>query len=144
MLLRHSRKLVCLRLTESVTVVQGNHHGQRGSNEEPIRAAQTGVYISLDDYGFKASFGVKRLTDIDKQPVENSDIQVKNARLSGPITLLEDVLYGSEPLFCQVQAVRLNDRILGELLCTLNFSPSRDTTHLFPRAVIECRLVVLA
>jgi hypothetical protein len=49
-----------------------------------IRAAQTGVYIFFDVSGFKASFGVKWLTDIDKQPVENLDIQVKNARLSGP------------------------------------------------------------
>ncbi|KAA8900057.1 hypothetical protein FN846DRAFT_892249 [Sphaerosporella brunnea] len=47
------------------------------------RAAQTGVYIFFDVSGFKASFGVKWLTDIDKQPVENSDIQVKNARLRG-------------------------------------------------------------
>jgi hypothetical protein len=48
------------------------------------RATQTGVYIFFDVSGFKAIFGVKWLTDIDKQPVENSDIQVKNARLSGP------------------------------------------------------------
>jgi hypothetical protein len=50
-----------------------------------IRAAQTGVYIFFDVSGFKASFGVKWLRDIDRRPVRNSDIQVKNARLSGPI-----------------------------------------------------------
>jgi hypothetical protein len=51
----------------------------------PIRAAQTGVYSFFDVSGFKASFGRKRLTDIDRRPVGNSDIQVKNACLSGPI-----------------------------------------------------------
>jgi hypothetical protein len=42
------------------------------------------VYSFVDVSGFKASFGGKGLTDIDKRPVRNSDIQVKNARLSGP------------------------------------------------------------
>ncbi|KAA8908017.1 hypothetical protein FN846DRAFT_889675 [Sphaerosporella brunnea] len=50
-----------------------------------IRAAQAGVFMFFDVYGFKASFGVKWLTDIDKQPVEHSDVQAKNARLSVPI-----------------------------------------------------------
>jgi hypothetical protein len=42
------------------------------------------IYSFFDVSGFKASFGRKRLTDIDKRPVRNSDIQVKNARLSCP------------------------------------------------------------
>jgi hypothetical protein len=48
----------------------------------PLRRA---FILFFDVSGFKASFGRKRLTDIDRRPVRNSDIQVKNACLSGPI-----------------------------------------------------------
>jgi hypothetical protein len=47
------------------------------------------VYSFFDVSGFKASFGRKWLTDIDKRPVRDSDIQIKNARLSGPYILSE-------------------------------------------------------
>jgi hypothetical protein len=42
------------------------------------------VYCFFDVSAFKTRFGRTWGTDIDKQQVRNSDIQVKNARLSGP------------------------------------------------------------
>jgi hypothetical protein len=46
-----------------------------------IRVAQT-TFILVS--GFKAGFGCQRLTDIDIRWVGNSDIQLKNCRLSPP------------------------------------------------------------
>jgi hypothetical protein len=42
------------------------------------------VYSFFDVSGFKAGFGRKLFTDIDIRLVVNSDIQLKNARLSPP------------------------------------------------------------
>jgi hypothetical protein len=59
--------------------------GSPSSTRQLIRGAQTAVFFFFDVSGFKASFGRKCLTGDDKRPVGNSDIQVKNAHLSGPI-----------------------------------------------------------
>jgi hypothetical protein len=76
------------------------------------RAAQTGVYSFLDVSGFKASFFRKRLTDIDRRPVRNSDNLVKNACLSGPNVRVNSRL-------CRFDEVAPNLRISIETTCML-------------------------
>jgi hypothetical protein len=64
------------------------------------------VYSFFYVFGFKASFGRKCLTHIDKRPVRNSDIQVKNAGLSGPIGKRRPTDHGSNPFFAFSEANR--------------------------------------
>jgi hypothetical protein len=77
----------------SITLRYEGHRHNIVDYAHAIRAAQTGVYSFFDVSGFKASFGRKRLTDIDRRPVRNSDIQVKNACLSGPIRAAQTGVY---------------------------------------------------
>jgi hypothetical protein len=68
--------------------------GQAGHDRLSTRAANRGgsdsVYSFFDVSGFKAGFGRKLFTDIDIRLVVNSDIQLKNARLSRPNTRFLD------------------------------------------------------
>jgi hypothetical protein len=56
------------------------------------------VYSFFDVSGFKAGFGRKVFTDINILLVVNSDIQLKNARLSTPICVRGGLLRAGQRL----------------------------------------------
>jgi hypothetical protein len=124
-------------------------HKSRAMHKSPtvdVRAAQTGVYFFFDVYGFKASFGCKRLTDIDRRPVRNSYIQVKNACLSGPIRrgwspiLFRCLRYRSQSINLPTfQCLRLRTHILPN-----SATPETSFTNFSPEAYHVRRLNLMA